>query len=119
LRTDAQRAAKYLAKVSPVTVGLKIAARLPGMKTGFTAFANSFAPMQEDVAAQLDIMAVPRLMRGRYQAFAAELWRAKNTLGDPILTDEAQIIHDKWESRGNATLTMIAIALNCFNIIVT
>jgi hypothetical protein len=118
MRTDAQRQAKYLAKTTPSTVGLKIAARLPGMKPSFAAFCNSFVPMQVSVAGQLDIEGVPRLFRGRYQAFAAELWRAKRDLGDPVLTDEAQIIHDKWEARGNTSSVMVAIALNVFNLIV-
>jgi len=119
-RGDAQRIAKYIAKTTPTTVGLKIAGVLAQMKTGFSAATTDLVDMQLLVKAELaQIPAIPPIAYGSYYAYANELWKLQRTTSQPALDAAAQIVHDKWEDRGLATASMITIAFNVFAITVT
>lgn len=119
-RSDAQRVAKYDAKTNAATVGLKVAARLPVMKTDFAAFANDFAPTQVLVNAALgtDATIFP-IQYGAYQAYAAQLWKLKKTATGAVVDATAQVIKTKWTTRGLTSLMLIKIALDVFGIVVT
>ena len=118
-RDDADRIADYDAKVVPTTVGLKIAARLTGMKSDFATFANAFTAMQLLVRAELgtDATIFP-IQYGTYYAFAAQLWKAQITTTQPALDAIAQIVYDHWVARGLQAAMGIQIAINVFNITV-
>jgi len=117
MRTDAQRVAKYDAKVAPTTVGLKIAARLPGMKTSFAAATNLLVADQLATAQILDTRGIVGLMRGRYQAFSNRLHAITQRYGGATATNMAQLEHDKWEGVCQ-TAIMIEIALDVYNLVV-
>lgn len=123
MRTSLQRGDKYAAKATSsaavTTIGLTVAARLPGMKSGFQDAVNSIVPMQMMVVDVLDAQSVPAIKRGAYHAYALELWKKIQNESDPAATVDAQIIHDKWESRGLTTAILVDIALQVFNLIVT
>lgn len=119
-RDDADRIAKYDAKVAPTTVGLKIAARLPGMKTDYASFATTYTAMQLLVRGQLAAVAtIFPIDYGMYYAYASQLWKLLNTTSQPAANAMAQIIHDKWVTgRGADGPTCVAIAINVFSITV-
>lgn len=119
-RSDSDRVAKYNAKVAPTTVGLKIAARLAGMKTSYEAFAEVYTAMQVLVQAELGKVAtIFPLQYGGYYAYASELWKLTRTTTQPAVDAMSQIIHDKWVvGRGLDGATCVAIAINVFSITV-
>lgn len=118
-RTDALRAAKYAAKTTPTTVGLKFAAMLPGMVLGYEALANDLQPIESQVQNRLDANSIPSIMRGGYYAYARELWKRKKLGGNPALDIDSQTIKNKWETRGLTDAVLINIAAAVFGITVT
>jgi len=119
-RDDADRIAKYDAKVAPTTVGLKIAARLTVMKSDYATFATAFTAMQLLVQGELGAVAtIFPIEYGAYYAYASELWKLGNTTTQPAIDAMAQIVHDKWVTgRGLDGATCVAIAINVFSITV-
>ena len=118
-RSDAQRVAAYDAKVTPTTVGLKIAARLAGMKTDFAAFANDFVAMQLLVRTELGTLAtIFPIMYGDYYAYASQLWKLNKTATQPAVDAMAQILHDQYVLKGDDTVMLVQIAINVFSITV-
>lgn len=119
-RDDADRIAKYDAKVDPGTVGLKLAARYAAMKAAFAAKTADFVDMQLLVRAELGAVAtIFPIAYGSYYALAAEYWKLKNTALQPAVDAMAQVIHDKWVTgRSLDGPTCVAIAINVFNITV-
>lgn len=118
-RTDALRIAKYVAKVTPTTIGLKVAAMLTGMKSTYAAVANDLQPIESQVQAVLDTNTVASVFRGGYYAYARELWKRKKLGGNPALDNDAQTIKTKWVSQGLTSGVCIAIASTVFGITVT
>jgi len=118
-RTDADRIAAYDAKVVPTTVGLKIAARLAGMKSDYAVFANDFVAMQLLVRTELgtDATIFP-ITYGMYYAYASQLWKLKITTTQPAVDAVAQILKDHWGLRGAQLLMLVQIAVNVFTITV-
>jgi len=118
-RDDTDRIADYDAKVVPTTVGLKIAARLTGMKSDYTVFANSFVAMQLLVRAELGTLAtIFPINYGMYYAYASILWKLQTTTTQPAVDAVAQIIHDDWVLKGADTVMLVQIAINVFSITV-
>lgn len=117
-RTDAQRIAAYIAKTTPTTVGLKIAAMLTGMKSGYAATANDLQPVESQITAICSGDGVPSAKWGQYLAFGRELWRRAKIGGDPALTTDSQLIYNKWKAYGAVDTVLIAIALDVFGITV-
>jgi len=118
-RTDADRIAAYDAKVVPTTVGLKIAARLSGMKSDYAVFANDFVAMQLLVRTELGTSAtIFPITYGLYYAYASQLWKLLTTATQPAVDAVAQILHDHWVLRGGTAAMQIQIAINVFNITV-
>lgn len=119
MRTDAQRIAAYDAKVTPTTVGLKIAARLGGMTTDFAVFANDFVAMQLLVRTELGTLAtIFPIQYGIYYAYASQLWKLLTTTTQPTVDAVAQILHDDWVLKGGDTVMLVQIATNVFAITV-
>lgn len=122
VRTDAKRIDQYLAKYgsaqAATTVGLKIAAMLSGMKPSYAAVANDLQPKEVQITAICAEDNVVSAQWGQYLAFGRELWKRAKLGGDPALTTDAQIIHDKWEAYGATSSVMIHIALDVFGITV-
>lgn len=118
-RTDAQRVAAYDAKTAPTTVGLKIAARLSGMKSDFAVFANDFVAMQLLVRTELGTLAtIFPIQYGIYYAYASQLWKLNTTTTQPAVDAMAQILHDDWVLKGGDTVMLVQIAINVFSITV-
>ena len=118
-RDDTDRINDYDAKVVPTTVGLKIAARLTGMKSDYAVFANSFVAMQLLVRAELGTLAtIFPINYGMYYAYASILWKLSTTTTQPAVDAVAQIIHDDWVLKGADTVMLVQIAINVFSITV-
>lgn len=121
MRTSAQRNDQYVAKTDPATVGLKVAARLPSMKTDFAAVTNELVQAQ---ACTLDVLnedAIPRIKWGRYFAFCNEMFRLTTVtdVAGPLAIAETDALVAKWVAFGCLLPTVTTIAFNCFNITVT
>jgi len=117
-RTDAQRIAAYIAKTTPTTVGLKVAAQLTGMKSSYAAIANELQPIESQVTAICAQDNVVSARWGQYLSFAREVWRRSKISGDPALTTDAQLIFNKWKAYGATDSVMIHIALDVFGLTV-
>lgn len=122
-RTDAQRIAKYIAKVVPTTVGLKFAAMLANMKSGFAGKMSGVLGLVEtQLLVNGELAQLPTILPltfGMYHAYGNELWKLRNTIGQPSLDAAAQVIKTKWTTRGADGPSLITIAFNVFNITVT
>lgn len=117
MRTDAQRIAAYISKTTPTTVGLKVAAQLAGMKTGFTAMANSLAPIEQQVQGILNGLTVPIVRYAGYYNWTREVWAAQTRgLDGPSLVDRCEVIKVKYIANGYADSTLKKIAADVFNI---
>lgn len=121
MRTDQQRGEAYVAKVAPTTVGLKVAAVLAGMKTGFQAAINDLVPIEMQIQGLLNGYGdVPTIQYPFYLNFGREIWAKRNRgIAGDSLEAQAQSLHDYYEAYGLATLHLIDIAAVVFNITVT
>ena len=120
MKTDQHRADAYDAGTNPATVGLKVAARLTGMKAWFATAAASLVPMEMSVQTVLNDDDVPTIHYPFYLSFAREIWamQYRGVDGNTIIS-MAQSLHDKWVSMGLATATLVRIADEVFHITVT
>jgi len=73
MRTDADRSEKYTAKYVPTTVGLKVASRLAGMKSGFAAACTTLVAYDLQVQALMNSNGVMGISRAGYYNFAREI----------------------------------------------
>jgi len=120
MKSAVDRRDAYSAKTVAPTVGLKIAAVLPGMKSGFAAAINSLVPIEEQIQALLNAHATPTLQYPYYLAFGRELWGLERAgISGAALDAAAQSFHDKWVSRGLATAYLVEIADSVFNVTVS
>jgi hypothetical protein len=120
MRTDQQRGDAFAAKYDATTVGLKVAAVLAGMKTGFSAAAQSLHPIEVAVQTLLNGANVPTIQYPFYYNFARELWAVQNRgIDGDSLEGMAQSLHDKYVTYGLATARLVEIADSVFNITVT
>lgn len=120
MRNDAERIAKYLAKVVPATVSLKIAGVLDGMRSNFGPAAESIVDMETQVQAILNDDKVPTIQYPFYLSFGREIWKLiRNGIDGNTLDGMAQSFHDKYVDYGLATATLVRIADEVFNLVVT
>lgn len=119
MRTDADRTEKYTAKYVPTTVGLKIASRLAGMKTGFAAAAATLVAYEIAVQGILNNDGVMGLTRALYYNFAREI-AGKEFRGESgnALSADAKILHTKWVAFGADADILKTIALDVFGIVI-
>jgi len=120
MKTEAQQQDAYAAKTAPTTVGLKIASRLGGMKTGFEAAITLLVPKMQAIQGILNSLTVSTIQYPFYLNFGRELWAliARGIDGDS-LESQAQMLHDKYEMYGLTSAHLIQIADTVFNITVT
>jgi hypothetical protein len=120
LQDSTHRSNWYNAKTVAATVGLKIAAVLPDMKTGFSAAVTELVAIEDQVRGLLNANAVPTIYYPFYQNFGRELWKLTNNgISGTTLDAMGQALHDKYVSRGLATARLIEIADTIFNVTVT
>jgi len=120
MRTDAQRIGAYISKTVAGTVGLKIAAMLEGMKTGFTSAAESLVPLETQCQALLNgLGTVPSCDYPFYMSFVRELWarQYKGIDGDGLV-GFAITCCAKWTAYGLVEANLQAIALTLFGIVI-
>jgi len=120
MRTTSERNDQYVAKTAPTTVGLKVAAGLTGMKSGFADQINSLVPIEQSIQALLNGNAIPTIQYPYYLNFGREIWglRARGVDGS-ALEAMAQSLHDKYVLYGLATARLVEIADSVFNVTVT
>jgi hypothetical protein len=117
MKSAADRLANYTAKTVATTVGLKIAANLPTMKSEFSAAIQSLAPVEQQIQGILNGEAtVPVVQYPFYLSFGRELWALghKGIAGDAALTRSATIL-GKWDDMGLENTILKKIALDVFN----
>ena len=120
MKSSALRKVQYNAKTPATTVGLKIAAVLPDMKTGFLAAINALVPIEQQVQGLLNAAGVPTIRYPFYMAFAREIWALDSQgIQGATLEDMAQSLHDKWVARGLDTARLVEIADTVFGVTVT
>lgn len=120
MRTEQQRSDAYGGKTDAATVGLKVAAQLSGMKTGFLASMNSLVPKEQQIQGLLNANAVPTIQYPFYLNFGREIWYLDNRgIRGATLEAMAQSLHDKYVLYGLATARLVEIADTVFNITVS
>ena len=120
MKYEVQQQYAYAAKTAPTTVGLKIASRLGGMKTGFEAAINQLVPKMQAIQGILNSLNAPTIQYPFYLNFGRELWTliARGIDGD-TLEAQAQMLHDKYEAYGLTSANLIQIANSVFTLTVT
>lgn len=120
MKTEAQQQDAYAAKTAPTTVGLKVASRLGGMKTGFESAIDLLVPKLQAIQEILNSLTVPTIQYPFYLNFGREIWAMiyRGIDGDS-LEAQAQMLHDKYEAYGLASANLIQIADSVFNITVS
>jgi hypothetical protein len=120
VKTESQQQEAYAAKTAATTVGLKIASRLGGMKTGFETAINSLVPVLQQIQGILNSLTVPTIQYPFYFNFGREIWALINSgIDGDTLEAQAQMLHDKYEDYGLLSANLIEIADTVFNITVT
>ena len=120
MRSDTDRINKYTAKVAPTTVGLKVASRLTGMKSGFADMMDELVPIEQQIQGILNGTSTPTLHYPFYLSFGRELWKMeKNGIAGAAALARAQALTDKWEEFGCTAATLITIAADVFGHVVT
>ena len=120
MRTDSQRSDQYNAKTAATTVGLKVAAVLAGMKSGFATAINDLVPIEQQVQGLLNAAGVPTIHYPFYLCFGREVWSLSNRgINGATLTLMAQASKDKWTTRGLTSARLIEIADTVFSVTVT
>ena len=120
MRTDAERIAKYVSKVTPANVAAIVTAALTPMKTNFGTKTEALVTMELSIQGALNALNVPTTQYPFYLAFGREIWKLTQAgISGDSLTAAAQRIHDKWEAHGLVTGNMIAIAAEVFSLTLT
>ena len=119
MTVDTLRIENYNAGTIATTVGLKIAARLTGMKATYAAIANDIQPIEEAASTVMNAQGTPAAVRPAYYNFTRELWKKTKMEAGVALSNDAQRIKDRYEDYGLVDATLIAIALDVFALVVT
>ena len=78
MKNDAERIASYLAKTVPATLGLKIAAMLGGMQSGFSSAVGPLVAMEVAIQGLCNSAAVPTIQYPFYLNFGREIWKLEH-----------------------------------------
>lgn len=123
MKTDAERSTAYNSKTNAATVGLIVAAVLPGARQNF----GDMNGMSALVAKEQQIQgilngstpAIPTILYPFYLAFGRELWAlTRQGIAGPALTLAAQGVRDKWNYKGFlAAAKLDQISLDAFNVV--
>jgi hypothetical protein len=127
MRDDALRIAAYISKTTPTTVGLKVAAQLAGMKTGFS---GSMTGPDGIVATEMKVQGIlnawstptpiPTIDYPFYMNFARQVFaRRRKGVDGTGLTAIAQAYKDYWTDLGYLDTLLVKIALDCFTLTLT
>lgn len=121
VQTDTQRKDMYGVKNVAATVALKVASRLSGMRTGFSAAMQSLVPIEIQMQGILNtIGTIPTLDYPFYYNFGRQVWSKKHQgISGAALTMQAQALSSYYQDVGYAAAPLIQIALDCFGLTVT
>jgi len=113
MKTDAQRIARYNARMQSQLVGPAMATQLPTMVTNYGAYLDEFYLKQEACAQILSENDVALTLRFGYQAFNNEVYHATKVLSDDALATEVCILNAKYVALGlvEATLDLILVGV--------
>lgn len=118
MKDDAKRIASYIAKTTPTTVGLKVAARLSGMKSQFGTTVGTF--VDNDVATQgiLNDAGIKSIQFPKYYAFTREMGHLVHTgITGAALLAGAVVLHAEYVTGYElADATIKKIALDVFSV---
>jgi hypothetical protein len=113
MQSSTHKTVQYDLKTDPTTVGLKFAAALATMKSGFAAKTNSLVTSQLLTAGVLDSIPIIGPLRGRHHAFSNQLWKIKQNYDGAAATAMAQAMFLRWKTICTpADLTDIALTVH-------
>jgi hypothetical protein len=117
VRTDADRTEKYTAKYVATTVGLKIASRLAGMKTGYAGGITQLVAYELQTQGILNSSGVMGMSRAGYYNFVREI-AGKEFRGSAgaALKADAAILETKYVAYGFDDGILKDCALDIFGI---
>lgn len=119
MKDDAARIAAYLAKTVPATVSLKIAAALGTMKTSFGTSITPLVLIEQQIQGICNAAGLPTIQYPFYLNFGREIFsKLRAGIDGPSLADVAQSLHNKYESYGLASATLVDIADQVFTLTV-
>jgi hypothetical protein len=124
MKTGDQRIQKYDAKVTPTTVSLIVAGRLPGMRSAFAdpQGMSSLVAKENQIQGRLNgqTTPVPTSFYAFYLNFGRELWKlTRKGIDGTALTQAAQDLKDKYVNYGLESAVLVDLALNVFTQVVT
>jgi hypothetical protein len=116
MRTSGQRIDAHAANYATTTVGLKVAAQLASMKTGFAGATGPLAQVEFKIQAILNSAGVATIQYPFYLCFGREMrGLIARGISGPALLVRATDLHAKYVSYGMATAELKSIALDIFN----
>lgn len=117
MQPETHRNDKYSAGYVPATVSLKVASRLSGMKTGFTAAIAGLVPKEIAIQGLLNGAGVFTIQYPFYLNFGRELWGLTyRGINGASLLLLAATLRAKYVSYGLALVTLDDIALSQFGL---
>jgi hypothetical protein len=112
VKSSAHKTVAYDLKTDATTVGLKIAAQLATMKSGFASKTNSLVTAQLLTSGVLDAIPIIGPLRGKHYAFSNQLWKITQNYDGAAATAMAQAIFLRWKTVCTpADLTNIALTV--------
>ena len=116
MRTSGERVDKHAANYAATTVGLKVAAQLTGMKSGFAAATGQLVQIEFKIQGILNGLGVAATQIPFYLNFGREMWSlTRQGMNGPALLARATGLHAKYVSYGLTTANVKQIALDIFN----
>ena len=120
MKTDAQRIARYNARMSATLLDPVRAAVNAEQKANFATYITEFYPIQVALREELGIAGVPIIQYAAYEAFAGELYHLTKTFKGQTLAVAWPNLVAKWSDTahlgtGSATI-LNAIALDVFHL---
>ena len=96
MRTDAQRIARYNARMSASLLDPVRLAVITAQKAHFAAYATEWVPIQEALNTLLSNIGIPIFRFAAYTAFAGEIYHLTKHFQGQTLADACNIIVAKW-----------------------
>ena len=96
MRTDAQRIARYNARMSATLLDPVRLAVITTQKARFAAYATEWVPLQQDLNTLLSNIGIPIIRFAAYTAFAGEIYHLTKHFQGQTLADACNVLVDKW-----------------------
>lgn len=115
MRTDAQRIARYEARMLSSLIDPTLAAVNAKAAVNFATYATDFYPNQVALRALLNAAGILPIKFGAYEAFHGQLYKLSRTCAGPSLAAAAAILIDKWSDASHLGAGAIALLTQVAN----